>query len=344
MRRCRTSAPPRRRPGAWTAPVSGWRCSIPASTTPTRTSADPALRGLRGRDGPPDDRNNPAGRFPTAKVVGGYDFTGSGRPAARAPRTRTRSTGLEGGHGTHVADIIAGQSLAAPTRAWRRGDADAVKVCSDVSSSCNGIALLKGMDFALDPNGDSDLSDAVDVINMSLGTSYGERGRPHEAGATPWRSAWWSWPPRATLPTGLTSSGRLLRHPGSSAWRRRRCPAQWRSHWRSPRRRHRATLEHGHARLGARPLGFNGAVKRQRRRAEPTASPARRYWPTLRGKVALVDRGSLQHQREGRPRSERRRDRRAHRRWPPGDAQTFSTAASGSNCTPSLVITQARAT
>src|SRR5436309_5624302 len=30
------------------------------------------------------------------------------------------------------------------------------------------------MDFALDPNGDGDISDAVDVINMSLGSSYGQ--------------------------------------------------------------------------------------------------------------------------------------------------------------------------
>jgi subtilisin family serine protease len=31
------------------------------------------------------------------------------------------------------------------------------------------------MDFALDPNGDNNLSDAVDIINMSLGASYGQK-------------------------------------------------------------------------------------------------------------------------------------------------------------------------
>src|SRR5207253_1958910 len=50
----------------------------------------------------------------------------------------------------------------------------AVKVCSAVSSSCSGVALLQGIEFALDPNGDGDISDAVDVINMSLGSSYGQ--------------------------------------------------------------------------------------------------------------------------------------------------------------------------
>ena len=30
------------------------------------------------------------------------------------------------------------------------------------------------MDFALDPNGDGDTADAVDIINMSLGSDYGQ--------------------------------------------------------------------------------------------------------------------------------------------------------------------------
>jgi subtilisin family serine protease len=50
----------------------------------------------------------------------------------------------------------------------------AVKVCSSVSTSCSGVALLQAMDYALDPNGDNDLSDHVDIINMSLGSPYGQ--------------------------------------------------------------------------------------------------------------------------------------------------------------------------
>ena len=79
------------------------------------------------------------------------------------------------GHGTHVADIIAGKSLDGTHKGMAPGaKLVAVKVCSAVSTACNGIALLQGMDFALDPNGDGDTCDAVDVINMSLGSDYGQ--------------------------------------------------------------------------------------------------------------------------------------------------------------------------
>ena len=74
----------------------------------------------------------------------------------------------DGTHGTHVADIIAGKLGVAPAAKLL-----AVKVCSSVSTSCSGVALIQGMDFAMDPNGDGSTSDAADIINMSLGSPYG---------------------------------------------------------------------------------------------------------------------------------------------------------------------------
>src|SRR5690606_16178578 len=55
--------------------------------------------------------NNPAlieeGSFPTAKVVGGYDFVGSVWPqGAELPDADPLDDGPSAGHGTHVADII----------------------------------------------------------------------------------------------------------------------------------------------------------------------------------------------------------------------------------------------
>jgi subtilisin family serine protease len=131
-----------------------------------------------------DPRNKTLdGLFPTAKVVGGFDFVGEAWPSgALAPDPDPIDCGpssiptpCAGGHGTHVADIIAGNDGVSHKGVAPGASLYAVKVCSSISTSCSGIALLQGMDFALDPNGDGDISDAVDVINMSLGSSYGQR-------------------------------------------------------------------------------------------------------------------------------------------------------------------------
>ena len=110
------------------------------------------------------------GTFPTAKIVGGFDYVGSNWPnTAEAPDPDPIDAGPARGHGTHVADIIGGTQGVAPGV-----DLYAVKVCSSVSTSCSGIALIQGMEFSVDPNGDGNLNDGVDIINMSLGSSYGQ--------------------------------------------------------------------------------------------------------------------------------------------------------------------------
>ncbi len=136
-----------------------------------------------GRDGSPDN-----------KVVGGWDWVGDKWPAAPAtsdpnPIDCGGTPFCAGGHGTHVADIIAGLESAPGA-----GDAGVApganlwsfKVCSSVSTSCNGLALLLAMDDAMDLD-DSDYGacdpatdayclayDPADVINMSLGSDYGQ--------------------------------------------------------------------------------------------------------------------------------------------------------------------------
>ncbi len=118
-------------------------------------------------------------------IIGGFDFVGeswpddsdSGGPLRPDPDPidcggKTIGAGpalCEGGHGTHVSDIIGGVDGVAPGV-----EIYGVKVCSAVSTACSGVALLLGMDFALDPNGDGSTSDHVDLINMSLGSDYGQ--------------------------------------------------------------------------------------------------------------------------------------------------------------------------
>ncbi len=113
------------------------------------------------------------GTFPTAKVIGGYDFVGEVWPSG--PLAPDPDPIDANGHGTHVADIIAGASLDGLHRGVAPGALlYAFKVCSAVASSCSGVALLQGVEAALDPNFDDDLSDAVDVVNLSLGSAYGQ--------------------------------------------------------------------------------------------------------------------------------------------------------------------------
>lgn len=114
------------------------------------------------------------GTFPTKKVVGGYDFVGSewfpdGPDETPDPDPLDDGPGLGTDHGTHVASIIGGEGGVAPGV-----DLYGVKVCSTVTTSCSGIALIQGMEFAADPNFDGKVRDRVDIINMSLGSDYGQ--------------------------------------------------------------------------------------------------------------------------------------------------------------------------
>lgn len=122
----------------------------------------------------------PANLFPSAKVIGGYDFVGESWPnGPLQPDPNPIDAGSGAGHGTHVADIAAGASLDGLHKGVAPGAAlYAVKVCSSVSTSCSGVAILQGLEWAMDPNGDLDFSDAADVVNLSLGASYGQRENP----------------------------------------------------------------------------------------------------------------------------------------------------------------------
>jgi Subtilase family/PA domain len=132
----------------------------------------------------PENPANPANRAPEGrcadlfgqtapKVKGGVDFIGENWPkAAAAPDPNPIDFQ---GHGTHVSDIIAGRSADGTHLGIAPGaELYALKVCSAVATSCSGIGLLQAVDWALDPDGDGDISDAVDLMNLSLGSDYGQ--------------------------------------------------------------------------------------------------------------------------------------------------------------------------
>lgn len=124
---------------------------------------------------------NPA-YFPTAKVIGGYDFVGEVWPNGALqpdPNPIDHVYGSGYPHGTHVSSTMGGVEVETPDGHTFRGVAPdvkfyAVKVCSSVSSSCSGMAMMEGLDFAADPNGDGKINDRVDIVNMSIGSSFGQ--------------------------------------------------------------------------------------------------------------------------------------------------------------------------
>jgi hypothetical protein len=42
------------------------------------------------------------------------------------------------------------------------------------AGGCPGVAQFMALEASMDPNGDGDISDRVDVINMSLGGEFGD--------------------------------------------------------------------------------------------------------------------------------------------------------------------------
>jgi len=116
--------------------------------------------------------------YPTAKVIGGYDFVGSvwpNGPLVPDNNPMDDEGGRVDGHGTHVASIIGGVQTSSLGPGVAPGVGFyAVKVCSSVSTSCSGIAIMEGLEWSADPNGDNFFDDRADVVNMSLGASYGQ--------------------------------------------------------------------------------------------------------------------------------------------------------------------------
>jgi minor extracellular serine protease Vpr len=120
------------------------------------------------------------GTFPTAKVKGGIDFAGhtyDARDPASVPTPDANP--LDGvGHGSHVAGTAAGFGVPGKVGPGVAPAADlyAIKVFSDLGGSTN--LTSQGIEWALDPNGDGDMSDHMDVINMSLGSDFAEPNDP----------------------------------------------------------------------------------------------------------------------------------------------------------------------
>ncbi|MBM4357989.1 MAG: S8 family serine peptidase [Deltaproteobacteria bacterium] len=151
------------------------------------------------------DGNDPTlvepGSFPTARVVGGWDFAGDDYDATTPGKAKPKPDAdpidckggngeYSGGHGTHVAGVAAGNGVTASGAPYSGP--------YDVTLALDGLAIAPGvapeasivalrvfgcggstglvplaLERAADPNEDGDFADRLDVLNLSLGSSYG---------------------------------------------------------------------------------------------------------------------------------------------------------------------------
>eukprot|EP00586_Coscinodiscus_wailesii_P008813 CAMPEP_0172524642 /NCGR_PEP_ID=MMETSP1066-20121228/294297_1 /TAXON_ID=671091 /ORGANISM="Coscinodiscus wailesii, Strain CCMP2513" /LENGTH=1040 /DNA_ID=CAMNT_0013307785 /DNA_START=447 /DNA_END=3569 /DNA_ORIENTATION=- len=95
--------------------------------------------------------------FPNEIVTAGHDFVGDEWDGYGALRGDEDPIDLKG-HGTKVAGVVRGVAPGASLLA--------VKVCSSRAVRCSGVALMRGVDYAIEMG--------VDIINLSLGSAYGQ--------------------------------------------------------------------------------------------------------------------------------------------------------------------------
>lgn len=118
-------------------------------------------------------------QFPNKKVVGGFDFVGTEYDSAsantllRIPKPDANPLD-ESGHGSHVAGTIAGigDGTHSYTGVAPEASLYALKVFGKDGSTDDSV-VMAALEYAADPDQNIETNDALDVVNLSLGSPYG---------------------------------------------------------------------------------------------------------------------------------------------------------------------------
>ena len=147
------------------------------------TGIDYTHKDFGGSGNPADYASNDPnvvepGTFPTAKVIGGFDFVGSNYdvldddPSNDIPRPDFDPLDRDG-HGTHTGGTCCGIGVPGKIGA---GVAPKVKILAykvwDVGNSTDDV-LVAAYERAVDPNQDGNTKDHADVLSFSGGVDYG---------------------------------------------------------------------------------------------------------------------------------------------------------------------------
>ncbi|MGS0536954.1 S8 family serine peptidase [Pseudoalteromonas sp. SaAl2] len=102
--------------------------------------------------------------WPQGQVMGGYDFIrDDADPIEHDPEVVIPDVDEPTSHGTSVSHSVTG--IAPEVELY---------VYSVCGGGCPSAAQVSALEAAMDPNGDGDTADRVDVINMSLGGEFGD--------------------------------------------------------------------------------------------------------------------------------------------------------------------------
>lgn len=135
--------------------------------------------------------------FPTTKVAGGHDFAGDLYDPTNAPLPQPDRDPLDcNGHGTAVASVVAGYGVDQTGKRYagpydRDLQGSDFRLLPGVAPEASLYALkvtgcssrqthlvIPAIEWAIDPNGDGDSSDHLDVIVIAMGSPFGSANDP----------------------------------------------------------------------------------------------------------------------------------------------------------------------